>query len=147
MLLQVKHNFETAHRLPFLENKCANIHGHSWKVTFAFEVDINEDGIAIDIRGKVFDFGRVKKALRDWIDAYLDHGAMLGVEDALTEPFQVDGCKVYIFGQHLHAEDRPWPTVEAVAQLLYKVAEDLLEMAPSYVELWETDVNGVIYAG
>jgi 6-pyruvoyl tetrahydropterin synthase/QueD family protein len=73
----VRHNFETAHRLPRLGGKCTNLHGHSWWVEVTFEGTPSRDGV-------IADFGALKHALRAWVDGHLDHGAMLGVGDPLT---------------------------------------------------------------
>jgi len=155
--LTIEHNFETAHRLPFLPGKCQNIHGHSWKVKLYFEGVLDENGIVEGI-----EFGQLKKVCREWIDKYLDHGAMLGWDDPLRTAFLMDGSKVFWFGEQfdLHPNDQkpgwaelPWPTVEAVAIMLgWKLGEVIENYFPnkafgiSTVMLQETDVNGVEYS-
>ena len=123
MLISVRHNFETAHRLPFLEGKCQNIHGHSWWVEWTIEASMDHNGLTVD-------FGIIKKSLREWVDMALDHGAMLGRDDSLLKAFQDDGSKVFIFGEigSLLAEDLPWPTVEAVAKMLARMAYNRLAL-------------------
>lgn len=116
----VRHNFETAHRLPHIGGKCRNIHGHSWNVEVSISGPLTEQGI-------VLDFGTLKKHLRAWIDDRLDHGAMLGWQDPLVPAFEGDGTKTFIF----HPSDpltteMEWPTVENVALLIARVAHDLL---------------------
>lgn len=137
----VRHNFETAHRLPELGGKCFNLHGHSWwaEITVAAPA-LNGDGIVVE-------FGAFKRAVREWIDTHLDHGAMLGTDDPLLAVLCSMGCKVFEF------EDR-WPTVEATAELLASVASGLLTAVPHApgarvvnVDVRETAVNEASWTG
>lgn len=119
----VLHNFETAHRLPHLGGKCQSLHGHSWWA----EATVAADELTGD--GTVVEFGPLKAKLREWVDHNLDHGVMLGAADPLVAPLVDAGCKVYRFGAddptdaEALAADLPWPTVENVAHLLARVAE------------------------
>lgn len=142
----VRHNFETGHRLPHLGGKCTNLHGHSWwvEVTLTGDRDLES--------GTVAEFGRLKTALRTWVDLNLDHGLMLGHTDPLATILVGHG-KVYVFGADRQcspgeefATDLPWPTVENVAVLLGRVAADLLVPAATRgrvvrVRVQETHVN------
>lgn len=130
----VRHNFETAHRLPHLPGKCVNLHGHSWWA------EVTVTAPEVDIDGMVVEFGAFKRELRGWIDNQLDHGVMLGPEDPLVGHLRAAGCKVF--------EVPGWPTVENVAVLLAKVAGSLLEEIPhspgarvTSVQVHETHVN------
>lgn len=162
-IVTVKHNFETAHRLPFLGGKCVNLHGHSWNVEVgllntAFPEGINEHGISIE-------YGLVKRTIRSWIDAQLDHGTMLGVDDPLaSESLTVgDLGKVFLFGRPQKPDmcmwngitsiyyDLPWPTVEAVARMLaHKLQSALNDTCGQYVwidsvRVEETAVNSSVF--
>lgn len=108
----VRHNFETAHRLPHLSGKCENLHGHSWwcEVTVAAPT--------VDGRGAVVEFGAFKRELRDWVDEHLDHGAMLHDEDPLADALEEHGCKVYRTSTH--------PTVENTAAMIAAVAVGII---------------------
>lgn len=114
----VRHNFETAHRLPQLgrDSKCFNLHGHSWNAEITVAADFT------DSHGLVVEFGALKKKIRTWIDLHFDHGTMLGKDDQLRDVLTKEGCKVYVFPT--------WPTVEAVAEELFAVTEDLLSDIP-----------------
>lgn len=116
--VSVRHNFETAHRLPHLgkDSKCFNLHGHSWwtEITVVTE--------SVDARGMVVEFGEFKHEVRDFIDHYFDHGTILGREDPLLPILRSEGCKVYQFDE--------WPTVEAVAWELFHAAERILVNVP-----------------
>jgi len=157
-IVTVKHNFETAHRLPFLGGKCQNLHGHSWNVEVgllntAWPEGINEHGISVE-------YGLAKSTIRKWIDAHLDHGTMLGDSDSLIDHVEALG-KVFIFGRHDVVYDfsyvigtykkLPWPTVEAVAIMLAEKLQRALEEAcgpyiwVDSVRVEETAVNSSIY--
>lgn len=134
----VRHNAETAHRLLHLPGKCQNLHGHSWWI----EVTVEASELAA---GMVVEFGPFKAKLREWIDTTIDHGAMLGPEDPLLPILQGLGSKVHVVDG--------WPTVENVAAMIAKVAEDCLHelvRAPgarvSRVDIRETHVNGAVWS-
>lgn len=142
----VKHNFETAHRLPFLDGKCVNLHGHSWWAEVTLFGDVDRDGILVD-------FATIKRGLRDWIDAALDHGTMLGYDDPLIVPLTRAGCKVFVFdptvgpcARRVSPNLRPlhWPTVENVAELIRRITLGLianLDGLSVHVRVEETHVN------
>lgn len=137
--ITVKHNFETAHRLPLLGGKCTNLHGHSWWATVTVAAP------DLDAYGTVVEFGSFKASMRAWIDACLDHGAMLGKEDPLVAALEAQGSKVFVFGRDW--TDADWPTVEAVAELIAAKATAWLPPDPppgvhvERVSISETHVN------
>lgn len=151
----VKHNAEAAHRLPFLPGKCQSLHGHSWW----FEVTVAGDP---DLNGVLLEFAELKRYVRGWIDANLDHGTMLGAEDPLVAVLRGHNSKVFVFddsdfdgyctggingGRRLR-----WPTVENVAELLRRVVTDYLagnvaRPMDVTVQVTETAVNAAVAAG
>ena len=137
--ISIKHNFETAHRLPCLPGKCQNIHGHSWWAEIFITGEPDENFMLIE-------YGQLKKTIRTWIDDQWDHGAILGKDDPLLPAFQAEGSKVYVFGVDT---PYPWPTVEAVAQTLLETVQNILDTQFSQagcrvftVKVQETHVNG-----
>lgn len=151
--ITVRVGFETAHRLPHLGGKCVNVHGHSWTA----EVTIHATVLSPDTT--VIEFGAVKSGLRAWIETYLDHATMLGATDSLMDAFIKDGTRVFRFGTEASAPetlaaDLRWPTVEAVAVLLFRVARQTvaeLSGAPGVrvdaVVVSETSANSARYPG
>jgi len=113
---------------------------------------MDENGISVE-------YGSVKKVIRQWIDTYLDHGMMIGHDDRLIDAIWNDGCKIFVFGTGTNSEDvdnykivsgykqRPWPTVEAVAEMLcVKIQEQFGEaLWVIGVEVQETSVNSATY--
>ncbi|WBQ07615.1 6-pyruvoyl trahydropterin synthase family protein [Kribbella sp. CA-293567] len=136
----VRHNFEAGHRLPQLGGKCQNLHGHSWWA----EVTVSGRP---DATGVVVDFGVLKKALRTWIDAELDHASMLGDADPLVIPLLAAGSRVFRFGRSGPSDGLDWPTVENVALLVARVATGIVadlgqdHLAVSRVRVSETHLN------
>jgi 6-pyruvoyltetrahydropterin/6-carboxytetrahydropterin synthase len=136
----IRHNFETAHRLPHIGGKCQNLHGHSWWVDVTVSGDASPRGIVVE-------FGDLKKHLRQWIDGHLDHGAMLGRDDELVAALKAAESKVFVFGVSEPSFGLDWPTVENVAELLARVADEGLRaggwpgVRVSRVTVRETHVN------
>ncbi|MBP5363519.1 MAG: 6-carboxytetrahydropterin synthase QueD [Ruminococcus sp.] len=62
--------FDSAHFLSGYNGKCANIHGHRWKIEVEIEsAELITDG---EKRGMIIDFGDLKKAVRSLADDF-DH--------------------------------------------------------------------------
>ena len=61
--------FDSAHFLAGYEGKCANIHGHRWRVEAAVTGELVTEGPK---RGMIVDFGDLKKAVRALADRF-DH--------------------------------------------------------------------------
>ncbi|MEV7781363.1 6-carboxytetrahydropterin synthase [Kitasatospora sp. NPDC088351] len=128
--VSVRHNFETAHRLPHLEGKCVHFHGHSWWMQASISAPALADGTVVE-------FGAFKARIRSWIDTHLDHGAMLGADDPLAAVLTEHKSKLFRFGAadptpaERLAEGLSYPTVEAVAELLARVADEALRSLDS----------------
>lgn len=143
--ITISHNFESGHRLPILQGKCQNLHGHSW---WAYVTVTAEEG-----PDTIVEFGLLKKHLREWIDTHLDHGLMLGKDDPLADLLPSYG-KVYVFDPDLPlTQSLAWPTVENVARLIARVGDDILHnitRAPgarvSEVKVTETHVNAATWS-
>jgi 6-pyruvoyltetrahydropterin/6-carboxytetrahydropterin synthase len=138
--VKIRHNFETAHRLPQIGGKCHNLHGHSWWI------EITVVGNA-DVDGVVLEFGAFKAKIREWIDLHLDHGAMLGSQDELAAALAAVSSKVFLFGVDEPSLGLAWPTVENVAALLWRVTEQCIRsegwagVSVTRVRVDETHVN------
>jgi len=65
-ILTVERSFDAAHKLEDYHGKCANLHGHTWKIVGKFEYRLlKEIGYALD-------FSELKKVLNTVVDN-LDH--------------------------------------------------------------------------
>jgi 6-pyruvoyltetrahydropterin/6-carboxytetrahydropterin synthase len=111
----VEQPFSAAHYLKDYPGKCANIHGHNYKV------QITVAGEGLDQLGMLVEFEIIKKALAPWIDKF-DHGFLNEIP-----PF-----------------DRLNPTAENLAKFFYDEVIKVLPPTPgaptvSYVRVWETE--------
>lgn len=142
----IRHNFEMAHRLPVLPGKCMNLHGHGWWAEITVEGPMDSNGVIVE-------YGRLKKSVREWIDAYLDHGTALGIDDPLIKALDEDPyhSKTFVFGADEDYPEFPWPTVEAIAHLLAETTQNLIDKTVGLsglvtrVKVDETHVNSAIW--
>jgi 6-pyruvoyltetrahydropterin/6-carboxytetrahydropterin synthase len=65
--VRVEAEFAAAHRIVHYHGKCERLHGHNYKVR------VWSSGKRLGEGGMLVDFGVLKAALRDLLDASLDH--------------------------------------------------------------------------
>lgn len=111
------------HRLLDYEGKCRHLHGHNGRAVIVLE------GEHLDQRGMLIDFSDIKRQLRTWIDAELDHRMILCESDPAVELLSSLGEPLYLIPVN--------PTAENIAKLIFERA---LEFGFPVVEvaLWET---------
>lgn len=63
----VEQPFSAAHYLKDYPGKCANVHGHNYRV------QVTVEGESLDHLGMVVEFEVIKQALKPWMDKF-DHG-------------------------------------------------------------------------
>ena len=66
MIISKTFSFNAAHKLPNYNGKCANLHGHTWKLIVSLEGEVQEDGMVID-------FKDIKKQVNEKVLDKLDH--------------------------------------------------------------------------
>jgi len=117
--LEKEFRFEASHQLPYHDGKCKRLHGHSWAGRLVCEADeLQETGPQ---RGMVVDFGRMKNAINDLLENYLDHWH-------LNESLKIEN-----------------PTSEVVAKWIYeKVKPQLPELSSVIID--ETCTCRCIYS-
>lgn len=73
-IIKVEHSFDSAHFLAGYIGKCANIHGHRWKV----EVEVAAEEIVKEgqNKGMIVDFSVLKDDIRLILD-YYDHSLII----------------------------------------------------------------------
>ena len=74
MKIAKRFRWEAAHRLPWHEGLCRNLHGHSYRMVVELEGDP-------DARGMVLDFQHLKQALAPLVEAW-DHAILVADDDA-----------------------------------------------------------------
>lgn len=115
-------HFDAAHFLRGYKGKCANIHGHRWKVEIMLQgADLDELGILID-------FMDVKNMLKDVLNTF-DHKMVNDVP-----PF-----------------DRMNPTAENISKFVYdQMAEKLKDQIGTHISItrvtiWESESASASY--
>ncbi|MGN1318791.1 MAG: 6-carboxytetrahydropterin synthase QueD [Lachnospirales bacterium] len=79
--LKTEHSFDSAHFLSGYNGKCANIHGHRWKVIIeVMSESVKDSG---QIRGMIVDFSTLKSDLKKEVD-FFDHSLIIE-ENTLKE--------------------------------------------------------------
>jgi len=111
--------FEAAHHLPAHRGKCAQVHGHSYRLEIALRGPINERRGQSD-QGMVMDFGDLSQIVRSSVLECLDHQDLNSVTDVYT-------------------------TAENLAHWIWErlVAAGLEEALLYRIRLWETESSSV----
>lgn len=114
MRIAKEFRWEMGHRLPFHKDKCRNIHGHSYKMVFEIEGNLDENGM-------ILDYYEIKNIIQPMIDE-LDHSFIVKSDDAEVIDFlkKIDSKHViidfestaenlvYYFLNHIKPEDLPY---------------------------------------
>ena len=103
-------DFCYGHRLLDYDGICKHPHGHN--ATAEIEVRTG----TLDNRNMVCDFSDIKRIVKGWIDAELDHKMLLRHDDPLVAPLKQLGEPVYLLDSN--------PTVERIAKLIFDKAHE-----------------------
>jgi 6-pyruvoyltetrahydropterin/6-carboxytetrahydropterin synthase len=102
--LGVTVEFDSAHRLYPYEGKCANIHGHRYRLEVSLSGELDEKDLVVD-------FGELKFLITDLVNSFLDHKLLLNVHDPILEAIKSSGVEYLVFGRS--------PTAEVLASFLF----------------------------
>ena len=116
-------NFCYGHRLLNYAGKCRTLHGHNGEL----EIDIEAD--ELDELGMVMDFSEVKRLVKEWIDANIDHRMILNKDDVMVSLLREQGEPIFVIDKN--------PTAEAIAELIFAFAVER-NLPVKEVRLWET---------
>ena len=119
------------HRLMGDAGRCGRLHGHTARATFVLQSG------ALDERGMVVHFDRLKETVGVWIQAHLDHTLMLHRQDPIAGALEG-------LGENFFAMDEN-PTAEHLAQLLFRMVEDF-GLPIASVDVWESETSRATYA-
>lgn len=75
------HDISCGHRVSGHESKCANLHGHNYRVHFTV-APVDSDNL--DRLGRVVDFSIIKVTLCSWLETYWDHKFLIFEEDPIA---------------------------------------------------------------
>ncbi|WP_410985060.1 6-pyruvoyl trahydropterin synthase family protein [Bacillus cereus] len=147
-------SFDSAHQLLNHKGKCANIHGHTYKL----EIKLKALPIASDNpseEGFVIDFSDLKKIVKDQIIDKMDHAFLAQGNEPTYEAIKSSGTKVYHLGFRSTVENlatyicwslkksglpmysvRLWETPTGWAEVL---ADDIPETGPQFFTTGDCD--------
>lgn len=133
--LKTTASFDSAHFLSGYNGKCANIHGHTWKI----EVEVSEKSLIAEgeKRGMVIDFSDLKKSVRALADRY-DHTLIYekgSLRESTLTALRDEGFSL--------TEIPLRPTAENFARLFYEALS--AELPVSCVTVYETPDNCAAY--
>ena len=134
--LKSEHSFDSAHFLSGYKGKCANIHGHRWKVEVEVQSETLIKGGQLD--SMVIDFGDLKKDVKAMVDEY-DHALIVEVGSMRNETLNCinqDGFKVILVDFRTTAENFAKFFFNIMKEKGYKVKQ---------TTVYETPTNGASY--
>jgi len=118
--------FSMGHTLHNHPGKCANLHGHNYRLQVVVE------GEQLNDLHMVMDFGDLKDIVNGVIDQEYDHRFLVASFDPRAEPLQAIDQTVVIVPYN--------PTAEMIAQSIKGRINALLHTATlSKITLWETE--------
>jgi 6-pyruvoyltetrahydropterin/6-carboxytetrahydropterin synthase len=131
MFKVTKHiEFCYGHRLLNYEGMCRHLHGHNARV----EIDI--EAATLDERGMVHDFSDIKRTVKSWVDATLDHRMLLNKADPMIPILKERGEQFFVMEGN--------PTAENIAKLIFQFARQQ-KLPVTEVRLWETPTSFAAY--
>lgn len=134
--LTIEENFDSAHFLKGYVGKCANIHGHRWKLIAEVSAStLIEDGEKKDM---IIDFKDLKKVVREEVSKF-DHALIIEKDSLRGETLKClkeDGFLI--------KEVDFRPTAEMLAKHFFDVIKEKINVL-SKVTIYETPTNCAVY--
>src|SRR5574344_921248 len=130
--------FDMAHMLSYYEGKCANLHGHTYKLQVTVEADVD------DITHMVLDFNILKQVLNETVMNKFDHAVAFsdyklqnGAESDLCAWAEMHGMNHIVLPGKTTCEDM----APYIKQLISEELEARKIKAVVSVRLWETPTS------
>ncbi len=130
IVLEKRYHFYAAHRNQHLQDKCRNIHGHTYYVTTYFSFD-QPDNSGITVL-----FSDVDRKVEPLIKA-LDHALLLDVNDPIYQVLRDQDILIRTF-------DVP-TSVENLCQYLYNSIRNITGLPLTRIDIQETTTSIVRY--
>lgn len=135
-ILKAEGSFDAAHFLKGYEGKCANIHGHRWKVEVQIKgEELQEKGTK---RGMLVDFGDLKKDTKTLMDKF-DHTLIYetnSLKETTVKVLEEEGFALVEVGFR--------PTAENFAKYFYEELRTKRYLVHQ-ITVYETPDNCAIY--
>lgn len=90
-------SFDAAHQLVGHFGKCANLHGHTYKVEIKLTAPPNTEAGSTD-EGFVMDFYHLKKHVGEGLIEKMDHAFLAKGDEPALETLKASGAKVVVLG-------------------------------------------------
>ena len=148
--------FDAAHQLIGHQGKCANLHGHTYRLEVVLQGE-PQGAETPSCEGFVMDFGDLKEVVKQEITAELDHAFIAMGNEPVVEGLRASGSKVAVLGFRTTVENlamyichqlrraglpvysvKLWETPTAWAEVY---ASDIPEAGPSYRRLGGCDLE------
>jgi len=128
-IINKEFTFDAAHRIFKHFGKCANLHGHTYKVILY----LKDDGL--DDSNVVVDYYNLK-SFKDYIDESFDHATLVAQDDTeLLEATKTLGKRMILSAT----------TAESLAKHFYSKASELFPDLVAKIEVKETPKTGAVY--
>ncbi len=137
-ILKSEIQFDTAHYLSGYTGKCANLHGHRYRVIAKVASEtLHTDG---QLRGMVEDFGTIKQALRE-IEKLFDHKLLIedNEEGRNVARQLMEGPTDFALFMVPYR-----PTAEEMSRHIYQLLKEM-NVRVCEVEVFETPTNSCSY--
>ena len=148
--------FDAAHQLVGHKGKCANLHGHTYRLEVVLKGEAVQEADVSD-EGFLMDFGDLKKAVKELVIDPFDHAFLAMGNEPVLKVLKESNSKVVLLGFRATAENlaayichrlrsaglpvyavKLWETPTAWAQVL---AEDIPAEGPAYRRFGGCDVE------
>jgi 6-pyruvoyltetrahydropterin/6-carboxytetrahydropterin synthase len=127
--------FDSAHQLVGHDGKCANLHGHTYRVEIALKGEVIREEESTAKAGFVMDFTDLKAIAKEQLIDRLDHAFIAKGDEPALEVLKNSGVKVVELGFR--------STCENMAMFMcYFLREKGLPI--HYVRVWETPTGSAI---
>lgn len=135
--LKTEQSFDSAHFLAGYNGKCANIHGHRWRVV----VSIKSTSLLEDKQnnGMIIDFTDLKNNLKQITDS-LDHTLIIETNSLSTDLYQA------LINENFKIVSLPFrPTAENLARYIFELLAKKYNL--DCIDVYETPNNCASYRG
>lgn len=147
MIVTKKIRIDMGHSVTGHKSKCRGLHGHSYDIIASVDDKvINDHTQSSD--GMVIDFGDLKQAMMDVLDANYDHGWCIWKEDPRAKLLQEANDLWHFEMNRFHLTDYI-PTAENLAKAWFQELDQELEtkydIRLQKLEVFETPGSSAIY--
>ena len=127
--------FDSAHQLVGHDGKCANLHGHTYRVEVALKGPVIKEELSTAKAGFVMDFTDLKAIVKEELIDVLDHAFIAKGDEPALKTLQESGSKVVVLGFRSTCENMS----------MYMTHWMKMNGLPvHYVRIWETPTGSAI---